>query len=144
MVDWPTVLVSVGGSLAVVEYRIYRGQSVDESNEVSNWYGDTAAYAAEIRRVWQRKWDRSDVARGNFSETSSEISLLEGQMSRHASEGEQLDVDQSVVDALDEVANRCREVSEHTGHLNDSDEIEEYRNQILDAVEVLEEALESR
>jgi hypothetical protein len=149
MVDWATVGASVGlsviGSILVTEFQIRRERSVEESQEIEEWYDETAAYAAEIRRIWQRQWDLSNQPRGNFSELSSELSLLEGQMSRHASVGEQLtDVDQDVVDALDEVANRCRDVSEHTGYIGDDDDIEEYRENILDAVEGLEDELGNR
>jgi hypothetical protein len=146
MVDWATVGASVGlsviGSILVTEFQIRREVSVEQSREIEDWYDETAAYAAEVRRLWQRQWDLSDQPRGNFSELSSELSLLEGQMSRHASNGEQLTgVDQDVVEALDEVANRCRDVSEHAGYIGDSDDIEEYRENILNAVEELETKL---
>lgn len=148
MVDWVTVGTSVGlsvlGSIVVTEFQIRREQSVEESQEIEDWYDDTAVYAAEVRRLWQRKWDLSDRPRGNFSELSSELSLLEGQMSRHASDGEQLtDVDQEVVEDLDKVANKCRDVSEHTGYIGDGDDIAEYRENILNAVEQLEDKLDN-
>jgi len=149
MVDWVTVGASVGlsviGSILVTEFQIRREQSVEQSQEIDNWLDETAAYAAEVRRLWQRQWDLSDQPRGNFSELSSELSLLEGQMSRHASDGEQLTrVDQDVVEALDELANNCRDVSEHTGYIGDGDDIEEYRENILNAVEELETKLDNR
>lgn len=149
MVDWATVGASVGlsviGSILVTEFQIRREVSVEQSQEIDEWYSDTAAYAAQVRRLWQRQWDLSNQPRGNFSELSSELSLLEGQMSRHTSDGEQFtDVGQDVVEALDQVANRCRDVSEYTGYIGDSDDIEEYRENILDAVEVLECELENR
>lgn len=147
MIDWGTVGASVGlsilGSIVVTEFQIRRELSVEESQEIEDWYDETAAYAAEIRRLWQRQWDQSDRPRGNFSELSSELSLLEGQMSRHASDGEQLKrVDQDVVEALDGVANKCREISEHSDYLNDVDQIEQYRESILDSVKELEDELE--
>jgi len=149
MVDWATVIASVVlsviGSVLVTEFQIRRELSVEESQETDDWYNQTAAYAAEVRRLWQRQWDRSDQPKINFSELSGELSLLEGQMSRHASDGEQLTgVDQDIVGALDEVANNCRAMSEHSTYVGDEDDIEEYRKNILDAVEGLESELESR
>lgn len=148
MVDWATVGASVGlsviGSILVTEFQIRRELSVEQSQETEDWYDDTAAYAAEVRRLWQRQWDLSNQPRGNFSELSGELSLLEGQMSRHASDGEQLTgVDQDVVEALDKVANECRNVSDHTGYIGDADDIEEYHENILAAVEDLEDELEN-
>ncbi|WP_281195736.1 hypothetical protein [Halorubrum sp. F4] len=147
MVDWATVGASVGlsvvGSLIVTEFQIRRELSVEESQEIDDWYDQSAAYAAQIRRIWQLQWDQADVPGRNFSKLSSKISLQETQISQHASSGEQLaGVDQDVVDALDQVANECRSLSEHSRHLNDIEEIQEIRDNILEAVGELEEKLD--
>lgn len=142
MVDFATVLASILSSVLVAEVRLRRKLSVEASQEVVEWYDQTAAYAAQIRRLWQRQWDL-DQSRANFGELASNINLLESEMSRHASEGEQLDVDQGVVEALDDVTDSCRDVSDHSQYINDTEEINEYREDMLDAVSELEETLEN-
>jgi hypothetical protein len=148
MVDWLTIAASVGGSLLasiiLVEYRLRRERSVEESAELDQWYNESASYAAEVRRVWQRLFDSADRSSGNLSEISSEMSLLERQISRHASNGEQLGADEEVVASLDDLAEECRQVTEHSIHLNSAAEFEEFRVDILDEVEELEATLDDR
>ncbi|TQQ83610.1 hypothetical protein EGH24_02120 [Halonotius terrestris] len=145
MVDWLTVLasglLSFIVSIASFEVRLRREQSVEESAEVEDWYTETAAHAAEVRRTWQRLWDSPEHPGSNLTEISSQMGLFERQISRHASSGEQLDVDPDVVDALDALAEECRKPSEHSFHSNSNSEFVEFRNDILDAVERVEEHL---
>ena len=148
MVDILTISLSAGvsllSSLALVEYRLRRQQSVEETAQLEEWYQDSAAYAAETRRIWPRMWDSADLPRNNSSQIGSEMGLLEGQISRHASEGEKLDVDQDVIDALDTLAEECRRPSEHGIHGNSGEHFEEFRRDILDAVEDVEDSLDER
>jgi hypothetical protein len=148
MVDWATIGASVGlsalGSILLTEYRLQREQSVEEAAELDEWYRDSASYAAEVRRLWQRLFDSPDHPGGNLSELQSELSLLEGQISRHASTGEQMEADSNVIDALDRLATECRKPSRHTLHTNSAEEFQEYREDILDAVEDVEDALNNR
>lgn len=148
MVDWLTVIASVGlsvvGSMVVTEYQLRRQQSVEESAELQDWYEDTAGYAAEAHRIWQRLFDSPDRPSGNLSEIQSELGLLEGQMSRHASTGEQIGADSEVIDALDDLARECREPAERPLHMNSMPEFEEMRDDILAAADELEETLEQR
>lgn len=141
MVDILTVAASAVVSLGLVEYRLRRQQSVEESAQLEEWYNDSATFAAETRRTWQRMWDSAEHPQNNMSQISSEMGLLEGQISRHASQGEKLDVDQEVIDALDNLAARCREASEHTIHNNSGEYFEQFRRDILDAVEEVEDSL---
>lgn len=146
MVDWITVVASVGlsvaGSLAVTEYQLRREQSVEASAELQDWRDEAAGYASEVRRTWQRLFDTPERVSLNLSELQGEHSLLEGQISRHASTGEQLDADQEVIEALDELAQQCRNVEQHHLGSNSLEEFEELRNEALDAVEEVESALD--
>lgn len=148
MVDWATITASVGASLLssilLVEYRLRRQQSIEETADLEEWYDDSASYAAEVRRVWQRLFDSAGNPGRNLSEISSEMSLLEGQISRHASHGEQLGADADVIAALDDLTTECRQPSEHTLHTNSLSDFEEFREDILTAVEDVEETLDNR
>lgn len=148
MVDWVTVIVSVGfsvvGSLIVTEYQVRREQSVEESAELEAWYGDSASYASQVRRTWQRLFDDAERPGMNLSEIQSEMSLLEGQISRHASMGEQLDADQTVIAALDTLAVEVRRPDERSLHSNSFSEFEVLREEILAAVSEVEDALANR
>lgn len=148
MVDWVTVIASVTlsvvGSVLVTEYQIRREQSVEESAELEDWYDQSASYAAEVRRVWQRLFDSADRPGMNLSEIQSELSLLEGQISRHTSTGEQMGADEEVIDALDTLAARSRRPSEQSLHNNSMSDFSDHRAEILEAVEDLEEALNNR
>jgi hypothetical protein len=146
MVDWLTVFVSVGlsvlGSVVVTEYQIRREQAVEESAEVDDWYAETANYASQIRRTWQRLFDTPDQYHVSLSEIQSKLSLLEGQISRHATEGEQLGVDDDVIDSLDELADTCRAPSNAPLHSDSLEQFSEFRDDCLNAVEAVEESLE--
>ncbi|KZX49532.1 hypothetical protein [Haloarcula sp. K1] len=150
MVDWVTILFSASlsvslsaiASMGLTEYRLKREQSVEEANEIDEWYTKSAEYAADVRRSWQRIFDTPEGQAANLSELQSEMSLLEGQISRHASEGEQLGVDEEPIEALDRLADECRRTAEHRTHINSYPEFEEFRQETLDAVEELEEVLE--
>lgn len=148
MVDWITVIVSVTlsviGSLIVTEYQIRREQAVEESAEVEEWYADSASYASQVRRTWQRLFDSPERPGMNLSDIQSELSLLEGQISRHATEGEQIDANQDVIDALDRLAEECRRADNNTLHTNSLSEFENLREEQLEAVEAVEQALENR
>lgn len=148
MVDWLTVGTSVGlsvlGSLIVTEYQIRREQSIEESSELEEWYDDSASYAAQVRRTWQRLFDSPDHRGINPSEIQKELSLLEGQISRHASEGEQLDADEDAIEALDGLASECRRPEERPLHNDSLSEFEEMREDILEKVEEVEQTLERR
>lgn len=148
MVDWVTVVVSVGlsvlGSLLVTEYQLRREQSVEESAELEDWYDESAEYAAEVRRTWQRLFDTPERPSMNLSEIQSEHSLLESQISRHASAGEQLGTDKQVINALDGLAQHCRKADQLTVHHNCVPEFEDLRDEILDAVQEVETSLEDR
>lgn len=148
MVDWITVVASVGlsvvGSMVVTEYQLRREQSVEESAELEEWYDDSAGYAAQVRRTWQRLFDSPDYIAVNLSEIQSELSLLEGQISRHASQGEQLDADEDVIEALDTLTTECRRPTDRSLHSDSLSEFEEFREDILDSVEDVEQALENR
>lgn len=148
MIDWLTIGASVGfsllGSVLITEYRLRREQSVEESAEIEQWYADSASYAAQVRRTWQRLFDSPEDHGMNLSEIQSELSLLESQISRHASQGEQLGTDQQVIDALDDLASECRRPVERSLHLNSLSEFENFREDILDQVEDVEQALEDR
>lgn len=148
MVDWVTLVASVGlsllGSALLVDYRLRREQSFEESVELEQWYSDSAGYAAEVRRIWQRLFDSAEHSGMNLSEIQSEMSLLEGQLSRHASNGEQLGADERVIETLDGLASECRRASEGRLHTNSLSEFDEYRDDVLDAVQDVEESLEDR
>lgn len=152
MVEWTTVAASVGLSglsslvvaFVVTEYRLRREQSVERSVEVSDWYEDSAAYAAQVRRTWQRLFDSPDRAGMNLSEIQGELSLLEGQISRHASAGEQLGANQEVIDALDTLAEECRRVDDRPLHMDSLSEFEELREDILAAAGEVEHSLNDR
>lgn len=148
MVDWATigasVVLSVLGSVAVTEYQLRRKRSVEADVELEEWYTDSAAYAAEVRRTWQRLFDNPQSPGGNLSELQGELNLLEGQISRHASIGEQLGADQEVVAALDELAKACRRPAGHTVHVNSNSDFMEFREDVLDGVEDVEQAIEER
>lgn len=148
MVDWITVISSVGlsaaGSLFITEYQLRREQSVEESAELEEWYDYSASYAGQVRRTWQRLFDSSDRPSMNLSEIQSELNLLEGQISRHAINGEQVDADEDVIDSLDTLAVECRRPDGVPSHNNFIPKFEEFREDILKTVEEVEQALENK
>ena len=148
MVDWLTVIASVGfsviGSLLITEYQLRRERSVEEAVELEEWYDDSASYAGQVRRTWQRLFDSPDRPGMNLSEIQSELSLLEGQISRHASQGEQLDANEEVIEELDDLAAECRRPDERSLHSDSLSEFEEMREDILEAVEEVEQTLDKR
>jgi hypothetical protein len=148
MVDWPTVVVSVGlsvlGSILVTEYQLRRERSLEESDELNAWYDDCASFASEVRRIWTRNFDKPDQYHVNPSEIQSEMSLLERQISRHATEGEQLGAEQTVIDALDELASECKQTDEATYGTNVISVFEQLQVSNMKAVESVEKALEDR
>lgn len=148
MVDWATILASVLlsalASIGLTEFRLRRKKSFEERSEIEDWYDRSAEYAAQVRRVWQRLFDSAENPSTNLSEIQSEMSLLEGQLSRHATEGEQLDVDEKVIESLDSLADACRRPVEHHKHMNSKPEFAEFREQILEEVSNLETVLDNR
>ena len=152
MVDWTTigasvtlsVIGSIISSLLVTEYQLRRERTVEADIELEEWYTDSAAYAAEVRRTWQRLFDGPESPGGNLSELQGELDLLEGQISRHASAGEQLGADQEVITALDDLAEACRRPVEQTIHVNAETDFVEFREEVLDAVEDVEQAIKER
>lgn len=148
MVDWQTVIIAVLTSAVlsflVTEYRIRREQSVEESAEMREWYNDCIGYTAEVARVWQRNFDEPDDHRENLSEIKSQMALIEKQISRHASSGEQLGADEDVIDALDTLAAQCSKVGERSLHMDSLDEYTEFREEIMAAVDNVEDAVESQ
>jgi len=148
MVDWATigasVVLSVIGSVFLTEYRLRRERSVEEVAELEDWYDDSVGLAAEARRNWQRLFDTPQKPESNFTELKNEMSLLEGQISRHASAGEQLGADSETINALDQLAAECRRAGKHQIHMNSLPEFEEFRDNILAKVEEVEEAIETR
>ena len=148
MVDWTTIVASVGlsvlGSIALTEYRLKREKSIEEATEIEEWYNTSAKYAAEVRRNWQRLFDSAENPKRNLSEIQNEMSLMENQISRHATEGERLDVDERVIETLDELAEECRQPANKPLHLNSASDFVDFREDILEAVEKVEEALQER
>jgi hypothetical protein len=130
--------------MLLVEYRFRRKQSFEESATVDEWYREATSYAAEVRRVWQRLFDSAEDPAGNLSEIQGEMSLLERQMSRHASNGEQLNANEDVIESLDELAEVCRQPSDHRIHMHSTSDFAEFRDDVLEAVEELESALDDR
>jgi hypothetical protein len=152
MVDYATIGASVGlsalASLLVAffttEYRLRREQSVEEKAEIEDWYSDTKGYAAEVRRNWQRLFDSPDRSATNLNELKSEMSLLEGQISRHASQGEQLGVASEAVEALDKLAHKCRKPANQNLYPDSKERFEEFRTEVLNAVDDVEEAVDQK
>jgi hypothetical protein len=149
MVAAETVLVSAGVSLVVsllsFEYRFRRERSVQESDEVSEWYAEAAQLSNRVQSTWRRKFERP-VERGGFtglSELQSEMNLLSNQLSRHASEGETLDASPEIVTGLEETADACRDVHEVRGGTAMMDPLREAGGEAVErAAEVEAEALE--
>lgn len=144
MVNVATVLVSVTlsgiAALLVTEYQLRREQSIEVSAELEEWYTDSASYASQARRTWQQLFEDAD--RPNLKEIQSELSLLSKQMSRHASQGEQIGADPRVVEKLDDLASECYRVGEASVHMNSASEFAEYRKDGLEVVEDLRVGLD--
>lgn len=146
MVDLATIFISVSlsliSSLIVIEYRLRRKKSVEESAEVEEWYADSRKLAAEVRRNWQRLFDEKRSPQ--FSELKSEMSLISSKISRHNSLGEQLGVDKEVINKLDILLEECQESSEKIIHTNSKEEFEQKRESVLNAVSDVEDYLEDK
>lgn len=139
MVDWATVgasvLLSVVGSIVVTEYQLQRESSIEESEEIENWYNKSASLAGQVQRSWARMFEDAEMAEMNLSELQSEMSLLEDQISRHATEGERLDANSDVISALDNLAEECRSVSELPLHMDSSSDFSDRSEDINEAAE---------
>ena len=148
MVDWLTVFASVSlsalGSLIVTEFQIRRERSLEESAEVEEWYGDCYSYASQVRRNWNKNFGEVDEYEMNLSELQSNLSLLESQISRHASEGEKMNLDDEVIERLDKLAEKCREATNRSLHLDSTEEFSEIEDGILEAAESVEESVDNR
>lgn len=139
-----SVILSLIGSLLLTEYRYRRKRSIETSKELEDWYTQSAAFASEVRRIWERLFDKSEAPGGNLSEIQAELGLMEGQISRHASQGEQIGADQAVIDALDDLANECQRVDSRTLHLDSFDAFRDFREDMIETVEQLESTLQSK
>jgi hypothetical protein len=148
MVDWLTVFASVSlsalGSLAVTEFQLRRERSLEESAEVEEWYGDCYSYASQVRRNWNNKFGDVEGYEMNLGELQSKLSLLETQISRHASEGERMNLDDEVIDRLDKLAEKCREATNRPLHNNSAEEFSEIEDDILEAAGSVEESVDNR
>lgn len=148
MVDWPTVVASVSlsalGSLAVTEFQLRREKSLEESAEVEEWYGECYSYASQVRRDWNKNFGDVDTYEMNLSELQSNLSLLETQITRHASEGERMDLDDDVINKLDKLAEECREATNRGLHNNSVEEFNEIEDDILEAARSVERSVDNR
>lgn len=146
MVDWPTVIASVSlsvlGSLIVTEFQLRREQSIEESAEITEWYEECYSYASQVERDWNKNFGDVEGRHINMGKLQSRLSLLETQISQHASEGEKVEIDDEVISKLDDLAKECRELTNMTLHLNSKEEFSESEDNILEAVEKLEEAVD--
>lgn len=138
MVNLETIAVSAVVSLVVslvsFEYRFRRERGLKESDEVNSWYAESAQLGSSVQNTWRRKFVRPNE-RGTFTsfdEVQREMNLLSNQISRHADEGETLDVDDEVITTLRETANACREVYDIRIHSNSMDQ---FKNSGQEAVE---------
>ena len=141
-----SVVVSAVVALLATEYRLRRTQSVEESAEIEEWYIEAAQLANRLQRTWRQKFE-TPVQNGNFGgydEIKSEMNLISSQLNSHASEAQGLDVDESVVEALDKTASTCQQISRTRTHLNVLPEFEEKGTEAMDRAGELErKALEN-
>ena len=149
MVNLETIVVSAAVSLVVslasFEYRFRRERSIEESDEVNSWYADAARLGSSVQNTWKRKFVRPNE-RGTFTsfdEVQREMNLLSNQLSRHADEGETLDVDSEVITDLRQTAAACREVHDLRIHTNSMGKFKESGQEAVDiALNTEEKALE--
>jgi len=122
-----SAVVSVAVSLASVEYRIRRSRSIEQDNEVSEWYADAASYGNKIQSTWETKFERphEDNQFMSFDEVQREMNLFQSQLTNHAAEAGGLQVDEDVVEQVEQTAEACREVYEIRVHSNVMSEFKE-------------------
>lgn len=141
-----SAVVSAVVALLATEYRLRRTQSVEESAEIEEWYTEATQLANRLQRTWRQKFE-TPVQNGNFGgydEIKSEMNLISSQLNSHASEAQGLDVDESVVEALDKTASTCQQISRTRTHLNVLPEFEEKGIEAMDKAGELErKALEN-
>jgi hypothetical protein len=136
-----SAIVSVIVAFIATEYRLRRTQSVEESADIEEWYIEAAQLASRLQRSWRQKFE-NPVQEGNFGgydEIKSEMNLMSGQLNRHASKAQGVDVDENVIALLDETANICQHISQLHIHLNVLPEFREEGNKLVDKAEELEQ-----
>lgn len=117
MVEWVVLIVSNAlafiGGLAIQEWRMHRERSLSQQDDIDEWYKDVATYAGELQRIWKSKVEERDAP--NYSELQRTLKIRANAISRHSSEGENLNVDQEIIKQLETTAKKCRGIS--TQHL---------------------------
>lgn len=79
-----SVLVSVLASIIAIEYRFRRKQSIEESQEVDEWYQEVEDRSREIQEAWERLFERP-IERGgklNISQLQGEIGTIGDRLTR--------------------------------------------------------------
>ena len=145
MVDLVSVLVSViasvVASVGAVEYRYRREDIRQQSEEIENWYAESARFGNAIQTTWRNKFQRplQEDTSPDLGDVQREMDLYSSQLSGHLSNSTTLDVSEEVVEALEDTLEACREVSELQLHLNSLPEFEEQDDEVMDAASNLEE-----
>lgn len=145
MVDVVSIALSAGISVAVslasVEYRIRRSRSIEQDDEVSEWYADAASFANKVQSTWETKFERphEESQFMSFDEVQREMNLFQSQLTNHASDAKGLQVDEEVVSQVEDTAEACREVYEIRTHMNVLPEFKEAGREVREQAERLEE-----
>jgi len=140
-----SIAASVLASLGAVEYRIRRSRSIEEQDEQTEWYAESARLAKRVQKTWEGKFERpyEEDRFSSFDEVQREMNLLHSQLTEHISETGDKDVDEEVVEALGTTATACREVYDLGIHMNVLDEFKRTgENAKEDAERLEQEALE--
>lgn len=141
-----SAVVSVFVSFITFEYRFRRERSHEEKQEVREWYSESAELARKVQRTWQRKYVRpknSKRSSASYDEVQKKMNLYATQLSGHASESTNLDVDEEIVGLLEETANCCEDLYNIRLSLNGYTEFDENGDRLEDLTEKLQkEAVE--
>jgi len=145
MVDPATVatsaVVSALVALGSTEYQLRRKRSFSTEDEVQEWYSEAVRIVSETQSMWRQKYVQpmNENRTGSFEETQRKMKLTASQIRGHIGEGQSLDVDDEVIEALRSTAEKCESVSNLTIHMNVTDEFERKGNEVIDQAEEAEQ-----
>lgn len=80
----------------------------------------------------------------NYGEAQSKMNLIAGRIERHASSVSQNEVNTEVLEGLNRLASKCRDINSITIHMNVHQEIAEEGEEMMEIAEELEETARTK
>lgn len=148
MVDWSTVgtsvtlsgIASLIVSIVAFEYQQRREQTIESREEMSEWYEKSASLASHAKTTWTGRFvEPSQRGHPNYAEVQSKMNQIAGRIERHTSGISQNKVDDTVLEQLNELASKCREVNEIIIHTNAHSKFIEIGDQMMEIADELEQ-----